>query len=648
MADDDFTAWLGHVGEDRPFRHQVIKAANQAGHVARSAGARARRFTGARIGRGSAIGRLLGSSDRFSGPRARRVVVKVRYVRLAGKGAKAAAAHLRYLQRDGTTREGERGALYGANSDAVDGKAFLQSGQQDRHQFRFIVSVEDGAEYADLKPVTRRLMQQMEKDLGTGLEWAAVDHFNTGHPHTHVVLRGVDDKGQDLVIAREYISRGIAMRAAQIVNLDLGPRTEHEILRAAQREMDVERFTNIDRRLLQDRNEEGFVSAWHREPVEQSLRAGRLGKLARMGLAREVDKGLYRLKDGLETTLREVGRRGDILATMDRELRERAGVAPADYAIFDPAKGGEVVGVVVAQGLADEFSDQRYLIVEAVDGQSHYVEIDGEALADPVEDRLVRVVAPVPEVREVDRTVVEIAAANGGSYSLEEHLRHDRTASLEFAEAHVRRLEAMRRGHGGVEREADGSWTIAPDHLERVQEWERRRAASRAVQLEVLSDRPLGELTQYDGPTWLDEQCVAAAPERLLGGFGAETQRALALRRQWLVEQGLAFEERGSMRYQADLIRTLHLRGLRPVAWQLSQELGLEYLEHRGGRVEGTCLRAVSVGGSKYALIKTSHEFTLLPWRPALEKLIGRYVSGIDRGGTISWKFGRDRGGPEI
>ena len=51
----------------------------------------------------------------------------------------------------------------------------------DRHQFRFIVAAEDGAEYQDLKPMIRRLMAQAEKDLGTKLDWVAVNHFNTGH-----------------------------------------------------------------------------------------------------------------------------------------------------------------------------------------------------------------------------------------------------------------------------------------------------------------------------------------------------------------------------------------------------------------------------------------------------------------------------------
>src|SRR5436190_24361708 len=124
MADDDFELWLGRIAKERPFRHSVRKAVNLAGGVKRAAG-QARRFDGSRIGRGAGVGRLLGSSDRFAGARTRRVVVKARIVRLAGKGAKAAAAHLRYLQRDGTTREGERGSLYSADVDAADGKAFL-------------------------------------------------------------------------------------------------------------------------------------------------------------------------------------------------------------------------------------------------------------------------------------------------------------------------------------------------------------------------------------------------------------------------------------------------------------------------------------------------------------------------------------------
>src|SRR3546814_6963389 len=92
-------------------------------------------------------------------------------------------------------------------------------------------------------------MKQMEEDLDTQLDWVAVDHYNTGHPHTHVVLRGKDDCGRDLVIAREYIAQGMRERAAEIVTFDLGPRTDLEIEHKPRAETAAERFTGQDRRV---------------------------------------------------------------------------------------------------------------------------------------------------------------------------------------------------------------------------------------------------------------------------------------------------------------------------------------------------------------------------------------------------------------
>jgi type IV secretory pathway VirD2 relaxase len=121
--------------------------------------------------------------------RARRVAMKARVVKLnpqrgAARGrqfvsAKAVDAHLRYLERDGVTRDGEKGQVYAAERDVADGRAFLERGRDDRHQFRFIVSAEDGVELSDPRAATRDLMRQMEVDLCTRLDWVAVDHHNT-------------------------------------------------------------------------------------------------------------------------------------------------------------------------------------------------------------------------------------------------------------------------------------------------------------------------------------------------------------------------------------------------------------------------------------------------------------------------------------
>jgi len=649
MNEDEFEAKLGRVGADRRFANDLRRALNRAGGAhSRSTGTA--RFHGSRIGRGAGVGRVLGSSDRFAGSRARRVVVKARFVRLSGNGADAARAHLRYLQRDGTTRAGERGPLYSADHDAVDGRTFLERGAGDRHQFSFIVAPEDGAEYADLKPLVRRWMAQVEADLGTRLEWVAVDHFNTGHPHSHVLVRGVDDRGKDLIIAREYISRGLASRAAELVNLDLGPRSDREILDARRREVRQERFTGLDRRLLRARDADGLVSASHRDGSEQAFRAGRLATLARMGLAREAGGGRFRLADDLEDRLRTIGRRGDIIATMHAQLKQRAPhVPPQDYAIYDPQDGTSLVGRVAARGLADEHRDRHYLIVAATDGRSHYVELGSRSAAEPLHGaEIVRVTPSTPSVRDVDRTIAAVAGGNDGVYSIEHHLRYDEAASRQFAEAHIRRLEAIRRHQAGVERRADGSWLIAPDHLARVLAFERAAAAARPVRIESLSDQPLDMLARHDGATWLDEQIVATRPERLERGFGAEVRLALASRRQWLIEQGLAWREGDAMRVRPDLLARLRERELARVGAQLAPELGLGYVPHAGDRIEGICRGSVRIGTARYAIVEASKEFTLVPWRPVLDQQVGRFVSGIERGGSITWRFGRERGGPEI
>jgi type IV secretory pathway VirD2 relaxase len=647
-GDDDFELWLGQVvdrGGSRSFAGKVRRATNLAGGARRSG---SRRFDGSRIGRGAGIGRVLGSSDRFAGRRARRVIVKARIVKLAGKGAAGAVAHLRYLQRDGTTREGERGALYGPDADTIDGKAFLERGQGDRHQFRFIAAAEDGAEYEDLKPMIRRLMTQTELDLGTKLDWVAVDHFNTGHPHSHVIVRGTDDRGKDLIIAREYMTQGFRQRAAEIVNLDLGPRTDLEIMVAERREMTQERFTSIDRRLVNAIDNDGLVSPAHHDAIEQSFRAGRLQALGRMGLAAEERKGRWRLDDRLEETLKAMGRRGDIIATLHRQMRERDhGVSPADYAVFDPAEGraAPIVGRVVAHGLSDEYEDRHYLIVDGVDGRSHYADI-GAAPSEPIGEGMIVRLAPRPTmIRQADRTVAEVAAANGGRYNVDIHLRHDPNAREEFAEAHVRRLEAIRRGNGGVVREPTGTWIIAPDHLERVEAYERSLSKQTPVTIETLSREPLDRLTGHDGATWLDRELLSATPEKLERGFGAETRAALATRRQWLIEQGLAEQADDSIRYRANLMAILQRRELTRTARQLAHELGLDFAEARQGEaVGGKLARSVTVGDQRYALVEKSREFSLLPWKPALEKQIGRTVEGIMRGEGVSWTIGRSRG----
>lgn len=656
MSDDeDFTPRLGRQRQQggkraRRYLGRVVGAAIRS---AEKGAVRSRRFDGSRIGRGASMGRLLSSRDRFGGLRARRAVVKTRLVRIGSKGMPAARAHLRYVQRDGVTREGTPGELYSADRDAADGKAFLERCDGDRHQFRFIVSAEDGAEYSDLKPYIRRLMTQMETDLGTRLDWVAVDHFNTAHPHTHIMLRGVDETGQNLIIAREYIAHGIRERAAELVTLDLGPRTDQEIEARLRHDIDAERITTIDRRLLHAMDADRVVTSADRDPFQQSLRAGRLQKLASLDLAENVGGGRWQLDDGLEATLRSLGERGDVIRTMQRELTARNLQRPwVGRSLFggDDPDPGPIVGRVIARGPSDEHRDRHYLLVDGIDGHAHYVDIGrGDAMPPIPEGAIVRVAARSSVPRDADHMVAEVAAANRGRYSTDLHLRHDPSATQAFAETHVRRLEAMRRANAGVEREADGTWVIAADHVDRAAAYEARRHRDQPVEVEALSMVPLDRLRDADAATWVDRELASHAPLPIRdAGFGREVRAAMASRRQWLVEHELADMDGDGIRLRANAILLLQRRELLRAGDELASELGKPFVESGAGAViEGRLVRRLDLAGGRFAVVEKGREFTLVPWRPVLENQLGKAVHGIARGDGVSWQFGRSRG-PEV
>jgi type IV secretory pathway VirD2 relaxase len=653
MSDEDFTPKLGRTRSKDgkkvvKYGGRILAAARLAGT---KTGVRSRRFDGSRIGRGASIGRLLSSRDRLAGFRGRRAVVKASLIRLAGKAGQVARAHMRYIQRDGVTREGLPGELYGPDTDRADGDDFIKRTAHDRHQFRFIVSAEDGAEYPDLKPYVRRLMTQVEQDLGTRLDWVAVDHFNTERPHTHIVLRGVDDRGDNLIIAREYISHGLRERASELVTLDLGPRTDREIEDRLRHDVDQERLTAIDRRLLRRMNVDRTVSPTDNDPFQQSIAAGRLRKLKAMGLAEDIGRGRYRLAEGLEETLRRVGERGDVIRLMQRELTarrlDRAGVEQ----VVTSELREPLVGRVIHRGFSDEHRDRHYVMIDGADGRVHYVDIGrGDATPPVPEGATVRIEATRGEATAADRTVDAVARANGGRYSVDLHLRHDPQASEAYATSHVRRLEAMRRAGAGPERQVDGSWTIPSDHLARAESFAQRQQRDCPIALSVLSPRQVGDLVAIEAPTWLDRELASgASSEARDAGFGREVRSALAARRQWLIEQQLADGSGQDFRLRASALENLRQRELEGVIGRLSEQLGKRFEPRRNGElVEGIIARRVDVESGSYALLERSRDFTLVPWRDVLERNIGKAASGIVRGDGISWEFGRGRSGPTI
>jgi type IV secretory pathway VirD2 relaxase len=270
------------------FLSKVLRGVNRAGGMPSRRPSTKPRPTLARLGRGAGAAAFAGSK---LGPRSRRVVIKSRIVNLKHVTPQAVDAHLRYIARTGVGYDGQATPPYGPETDTADWHEFAAAGRKDRHQFRLIVSTEDGARLTDLRDFTRELMATMERDLVTDLEWIAVDHWDTDNPHTHVVVRGKDEWGKDLIIARNYLTDGMRLRACELSTRWLGPRTEMEILESLKRDVSQEAWTGLDRQLQTLAREGAINLARPNADVEalqhRNLLLGRLQVLADMGLARK-------------------------------------------------------------------------------------------------------------------------------------------------------------------------------------------------------------------------------------------------------------------------------------------------------------------------------------------------------------------------
>jgi len=624
------------------FVSQVLKEVSKAGGKSvRKSGAR----PGARLGRGHVAARFTGHSAQ---PGSRRVTIKTRLVNLKQAGARSTTTHLRYIEREGVGRDGESGRAYGPTTDNADLATFEERSREDRHQFRFIVSPEDAEQLDDdLRTYTRHLMSRMEADLGTRLDWVAVNHWNTDNPHTHIVLRGKDDTGKDLIISRDYIAQGMRERASGLATEWLGPRTEQEIQQSLRREVDQERWTSLDR-TLQREMQGGLIhmNQLASDPSRRQQRVlliGRLQRLQRMGLAHEPSPGVWTVQADSEQVLRTMGERGDIVRTMQRAM---SGV-PRDLAVFDAGENARsVVGRVAAKGMADELYDRGYLVIDGLDGKAHYVALNAKVELEQYPVGAVVEAYGSAKVRNADKNIAALAV--DGQYRTDHHLTVAKVQATpgrdpkETVDAHVRRLEALRRA-GIVERVAEGVWRVPADLPEQGRQYDMQRLGG--VSVELRSHLPIERQTRVIGATWLDQQLIGGASGIADNGFGGEVREALRQRSDFLVEQGLA-ERRGQHVILArNLLATLRGREIDAAAKTIATETGLPHRPLADGkRVTGVYRRSVQLASGRFAMLDDGMGFSLVPWKPVIEQRLGQTMTAVIHGSGVSWEFGRQRG----
>ena len=261
--------------------------------------------------------------------RLQRSTVKASYARNS-RGA-SWAAHGTYLAREGAQREGAKGRGFDAEHDDVNLTDTVRGWQEagDRRLWKFIVSPEHGHRL-DLHDHTRALVAQMERDLGTSLEWAAIDHRNTDNAHVHLLVRGRAADGRPLEVAASYLKTGLRTRSEQLATRVLGLRTERDHLTARGAVVERAQFTEIDRALLRRADPRGVVTYEGPRPATREGQALRLQEkqrlqyLERVGLAEKIGSRTWRLSSMTEPALRQAQLAHDIIKS---QARHRAHVS---------------------------------------------------------------------------------------------------------------------------------------------------------------------------------------------------------------------------------------------------------------------------------------------------------------------------------
>jgi len=331
---------------------------------------------------------------------AQRVIVKSRYLKMdSDKSRGASRAHLHYITRDSVGIDGEDAVAFNNETvlDENDIKEFVERGTSCPHQFRFIVSPENGAKL-DMEVFAKKFINALEKDLGTRLDYVAVVHYDTDNPHIHFVVNGKSDKGKDLRIHPEYLKNGIRARGSEIATRSLGLRPELELQSALQKEILAPRFTSLDIKLLAVAEQEkesqeakkllattngrkivdlGMIP---KNPCEMFMNnrgnlLGRLLELEKLELAYEARAGVWVIDNNLKEKLQKRGKQADILQAVGSHIKDLE--MNRELVIVDNNTAVEkaITGRVAGKGLINELYDGRYMVIDGLDGKIYYASL---------------------------------------------------------------------------------------------------------------------------------------------------------------------------------------------------------------------------------------------------------------------------------
>jgi type IV secretory pathway VirD2 relaxase len=539
--------------------------------------------------------RRTGNGRRAAFDRRQRATVKVHVCRhRPGKVHSSVLRHVSYIGRESASLDGRQGVFYDSAREGLDARQAVKDWESDRHHFRLIISAENASDLPDMKLYIRRVMSLVERDLGTPLQWLAVDHHNTDNPHTHVLLRGRKQDGTDLVMPRQYIAQGIRQRASEVATDMLGPRSVDENRRERDRQITAERFTALDRMIERSMEvggvgQAGRIDLHPHKPIgfavdDRNRVLGRLQFLQTMDLAKKGKGTWWILDPEFGSRLRDLGRRNDLIKTLYASLGTQAGNVERMNA--REASVSPILGELVAKGSVDEITDRKFVVVRDGAGKLYYGQVPAdENFRRAQSGSVVELGEMAHRQRTVMREIITVAQGRNGVYTAADHAaflsQNYPDMTPDQAAAKVRSAAAKLAfiaGHNGsgVTNVAEGQFQIDAPVFERFASARRSQTDMR-----ILSAYGLNQQVEVRAFTWLDRSLLpsgfqpSGTGQRASAHWHGEFAAALERRRQWLVAQGLAEftgPERHAIAFKAGAVAYLRSAEFRQLQATLANE----------------------------------------------------------------------------
>jgi len=289
------------------------------------------------------------------------------------------AAHGRYLQRIGAQKELEVGLGFNAEMDDIPIARLLNFWQQsgDERVWKFIVSPE-ASDRIDLKEHAIMFMAKLEEDLGRQLQWVAIDHYNTNQFHLHFCVRGVDAQGLEYRMDKAYVKEGGRRISKQLLTEKLGLRTDEYIMERRSMVITMKHVTELDRIIEKSLSSDHFITITHGSDKSLDIQKreqimSRLEFLETLGLAKKESYASWYVEPTFINYLKFIQEQNDILKLLNKH---KDNIIDKDLPVIVnklPQLGDRVIGRVIGAGLNERNEDFRYIFVEGIDGQNHYI-----------------------------------------------------------------------------------------------------------------------------------------------------------------------------------------------------------------------------------------------------------------------------------